>query len=328
MKQICVTGANGFIGRSLVDGLSCQGYQIKVLTRRSDCIFPVGVQVILGDLTLPDCPLAEFVVGCEVLFHCAGETRDVSSMHRLHVDGTQRLLQAVLKESAQRSQKLHWVQLSSVGVYGPPQGSRGAERMVSENTSHRPVGEYEVTKSKADELVMQASEGGAITYSILRPSNVFGAGMSNQSLRGLIRMVKRGLFFYVGKTGAVVTYVHVDDVVAALMKCAFEPMAKGQAYNLSDDCLLEELIQQIASALGVRPPRLRVPEVLVRTAVGILEGSLPIPLTRSRIDALVNRTCYPADKIAAELGFSFSKPMPAAINDLVSLRSGIQDLVT
>lgn len=317
MKKICVTGANGFIGRSLVDGLSCQGYQIKVLTRRSDCVFPVGVQVILGDLTLPDCPLAEFVVGCEVLFHCAGETRDVSSMPRLHVDGTRRLLQAASNESAQGGKKIHWVQLSSVGVYGPPRDSPSAERIVGENTPHRPVGEYEVTKARADELVVQASEGGAITYSILRPSNVFGAGMTNQSLRGLIRMVKRGLFFYVGEPGAIATYVHVDDVVAALMKCASDPMAKGRAYNLSSDCLLDELIAHIAFVLGVRVPRLRIPEAIVRCAVGLLDGRLNIPLSRGRLNSLVGRTHYQSDRIVSELGFGFSKPMPAAIDDLV-----------
>jgi nucleoside-diphosphate-sugar epimerase len=315
--QVCVTGANGFIGRRLVDALFHQGYSVRVLTRRPDCLFPDGVQVVMGDLTLPDCPLDQFLMGCEVVFHCAGEIRDVAAMKLLHIDGTQRLLQAVLKEAERRGQAIHFVQLSSVGAYGAPQGAPNADRIVTEDTPTRPLGEYEVTKTQSDELVIQASEHGLMSYTILRPSNIFGADMPNQSLRGLISMVKRGVFFYIGKSGAVATYVHVDDVVAALLKCAFEPNAKGRTYNFSNDCLLEDLIKCIASTLGVRLPRVRIPESLIRTAVGFFEGRVNIPLTQSRIDALVNKTRYPADKIELELGFRFSRPMPAAIEDLI-----------
>lgn len=315
--QVCVTGANGFIGKSLVDALCREGFSVRVLTRRLDCVFSSDIQVEVGDLTSPDCPVEQFLAGCDVLFHCAGEIRDVATMRLLHIDGTQRLLQAALKVAAKRGHAAHWVQLSSVGVYGPPQVGVRRERIITEDTPSCPVGEYEITKTRADELVIQASETGLLTCSIVRPSNVFGVTMSSQSLRGLIHVVKRGVFFYVGKPGAVATYVHVDDVVAALMKCAVEPRARGRIYNLSNDCLLEELIKHIASALGVRPPWLRIPEPLLRAAVGLVADRVNIPLTPSRIDALVNRTCYPAERIVSELGFRFSKPMPAAIEELV-----------
>jgi nucleoside-diphosphate-sugar epimerase len=273
---------------------------------------------VRGDLTSPDCPLDKFLVGCDVVFHCAGEIHDVENMHLLHIDGSQRLLQAVLKTSTQTRQKIHWVQLSSVGAYGPPCNLTTSDRMVNEDTPLRPVGEYEITKTRADELVMLASHGSSkLTYSIVRPSNVFGASMTNNSLRELIKMVKSGLFFYVGKPGAIATYVHVEDVVSALIKSSFEPMAKGRIYNLSNDCLLDELIKHIASLLGVRPPWMRIPEMPIRAMVEFFDGWMNIPLTQSRIDALVKRTRYPTDRIVSELAFSFSKPMPESISDLV-----------
>jgi len=315
--QVCVTGATGFIGQCLVDALFHQGYSVRVLTRHSGCPFPDDVQVVVGDLTLPECPLDQFLIGCEVLFHCAGEIGDVTAMHLLHVDGTQRLLDAVLKETAQTGQKIHWVQLSSIGVYGPPLDSASVDRIVTEDSPLRPAGEYETTKAKADELVAQASKAGALTYSILRPSNVFGAGMTNQSLRALIQMVKRRLFFYVGKPGAVATYVHVDDTVSALMKCAVEPRAIGRVYNLSNDCLLEDLIKSIALIAGVQSPWIRIPEPVIRISVSLLDNWIDIPLTQSRIDALVSRTQYPADRIVSELGFSFSAPVPYSIKNFV-----------
>lgn len=317
-KLICVTGGGGFIGRALVDELLHLGHSVRILTRHSGSTFPLEIKTVCGDLSSPDCQLDQFLLGCDIVFHCAGEVHDVAAMHLLHVDGTQRLLNAVLKQSEQSGRKIHWVQLSSVGAYGPSLTKSHADRVVTEETPLRPVGEYEVTKTLADGLVIKGGEySGLMTYSILRPSNVFGASMTNQSLRGLIRMVKRGQFFYVGKSGAVTTYVHVDDVVAALIKCGFEPRAKGRIYNLSNDCTLDDLVEYIASEFGIRPPWLRMPETPTRIAVKLFEGRTSMPLTQSRIDALVNRTCYPAHRIVSELGFVFSKPMPISINDLL-----------
>lgn len=315
--QVCVTGANGFIGRCLVDALSCQGHSIRVLTRRPGCLFPDDVQVVMGDLTSPDCPLDQFLVGCEVVFHCAGEIRDVGAMHLLHVNGTQRLLHAVLKESAQTGQKIHWVQLSSVGAYGPPHGPAKMDRIVTEDTPPRPVGEYEITKTRADELVIQASEGGSMTYSIVRPSNVFGAGMTNQSLFNMVGMIDRRLFFYIGKPGASANYIHVDNVVEGLISCGTMQSAKGRVFNLSDHCTLEHFVEVIAAALGCASPWLRIPESIAYL-MGVTLGRLPgFPLTQSRVNALVNRSIYPISHIQDELGY----------HHVISMEDGLRELV-
>ena len=316
--HVCITGANGFIGRSLVDTLTVQGYSIRVLTRRHASLFPEGVQVIIGDLTSSTCPLVQFLTDCDVLFHCAGEIHDVMTMHKLHIEGTERLLKAVLNVQKQTGRKIHWIQLSSVGAYGPPQDETKKSRIVTEATTTRHVGNYEITKTKSDELIIQKALTGSFTYTIVRPSNIVGPNMTNQSLRGLIQMVKCGLFFYVGKPGAVATYIHVDDVVSALITCAINPHSLGHIYNLSSDCSLEDLINCIASFLGVRPPWLRFPESIIRLLITLFKGRVNLPLTISRIDALVNRTRYPADQIVYDLGFQFSKPMPLAIGELVS----------
>lgn len=313
--RFCVTGATGFIGRRLVAAIHEQGYSVSILSRRAAPDFPVAVRVCQGDLAEPGSNLAPFLQGCDVVLHCAAELRNVALMQRLHVEGTARLLQAIRKESVQRGREIHFVQLSSVGVYGPPT-DRNRARVVQEDAPCRPLGDYETTKCRADELLREAAEPGVMTHAILRPSIVFGAGMPNASLRALIAMVRRGLFFYIGKRPAMTNYVHVDDVVAAMLKLACEAKAKGQTYNLSSDCPLDQLIQRIATVFGVRPPTSRLPERAVRMAVKLFAALPRMPLTASRIDALVNQTSYPAEKIVQELGFVFSRPMPDAIEDL------------
>ena len=315
--QVCVTGANGFIGRYLIDALLHHGHTIRVLTREAGNIFPANTQVIVGDLTKSDCPLNQFLSGCDILFHCAGEVRDVKFMRLLHVEGTKRLIKSVENEYARSARKIHWVQLSSVGAYGPPIGGPQTVRVVTENTSTNPFNEYEISKTLSDELVTQAGRGVSMTYTILRPSNVFGTKMTNQSLRKLIQMVRRKQFFYIGKPGAVTTYVHVNDVVNALIVCGTNPCASGQIYNLSSDCTLEELVKCIALCIGVKEPRLRIPAPLARISLGLLSAFLLSLVRVPSTNVLVLRTRYPADKIQMELGFEFLTPMPGGVRDMV-----------
>jgi len=310
--QVCVTGANGFIGRRLVDALFQQGYSIRVLTRRPDCLFPSGVQVVLGDLVTPDSSLDQFLEGCEIVFHCAGEIRDTATMRLLHVDGTRRLLRSALRESAKPGQKIHWVQLSSVGVYGTI-----ASGALTENSELNPVAEYEITKAESDQIIIGVTNADSFTFSILRPSNVFGAEMTNQSLFGMVGMIDRGLFFFIGKPGVSANYVHVDNVVDGLLRCGTMQCAKNRVYNLSDHCTLERFVNVLAARLGRAPPWLRIPET-VASLMGMTLGRLPgFPLTQSRVRALVNRSIYPISRIQDELGY----------HHVISMEDGLLELV-
>jgi len=156
-----------------------------------------------------------------------------------------------------------------------------------------------------------------MTFSILRPSNVFGAEMANQSLFKLILMVKRGHFFYIGKAGSIATYVHVNDVVKALMILAVNPRAKGEIYNLSNDCKFEDLINTIASLLNVCKPKIRIPGPIIRIPIGVLAKLLKRWVHIPRLDALVMRTRYPTKKIESELDFLFTMPLPKSVEDLI-----------
>lgn len=302
--QVCVTGANGFIGKRLVEALSRQGYSIRVLTRRLDCVLPNAVEVVIGDLTLSTCKIDQFLLGCDLIFHCAAEIANEDIMHELHINGTQRLLEEVSNQIKLTHKPIRWVQLSSVGVYGPSTGMVSEFRVVTESTVSSPKGEYEVTKTVADELIMQlAAIEPLFSYTILRPSNVIGESMPNQSLRSLVSMIRKRLFFYINSRSAVATYIHVDDVVAALMLCGTDLRAIGQVFNLSNDCKLSEIVSAVAKSSGVKPPNLCVPEMPLRILVKLLSPILHIPLTQERIDALVRGTYYPATKIKDFLGF-------------------------
>jgi nucleoside-diphosphate-sugar epimerase len=308
--QVAITGGTGFVGRALVLRHLAAGDTVRVLSRRSSkqSGFPDAVKLYSGDLVSAgnSASLSHFVEGQDVIYHCAGETTHASRMRLLHVDGTYKLLEAAKGTIG------HWVQLSSVGAYGSHR--RGA---VTEETPLRPTAVYESTKAESDQLVQQAAEHGAFSCTVLRPSIVFGPGMRNQSLRQMIGMIDRGLFFFIGLRGASANYIFLDNVIEALVRCARMGAAKEKVYNLSDHRTIEEFVALIADALGKSRPNLRVPEGFARFAARSL-GKLPgFPLTESRVDALTTRVVYPTTRIERELGYTHVVTMDSALSLLV-----------
>jgi nucleoside-diphosphate-sugar epimerase len=308
--NVAITGGTGFIGRALVIRHLASGDTVRVLSRRvsNQAGLPDSVKVFLCDLASNCDPglLPSFVEGADVVYHCAGEIACESRMRSLHVEGTRRLIQAASGRIG------HWVQLSSVGTYGPHQ-----DGVVTEETPLRPHGGYEKTKAESDQAIHQAADLGAFSYTILRPAIVFGVGMKNQSLRQMIAMINRSLFFFIGPEGASANYIVVDNVVEALVRCGQMPQAKGRIYNLSDCRSTEEFVAIIADTLGKPRPSLRVPEVLARFAARTL-GKLPgFPLTETRVDALTTRAVYPATRMERELGYAHTVTMEDALSMLV-----------
>ncbi len=304
-RKVAITGAKGFIGVALMKALAERGDEVRILSR-SLCVSTdlfQGMKSFQGDI----CHQIDraFLDGVDTVYHLAAELHDPTRMRAVNVDGTSNLLSAAISAGVRR-----WVQLSSVGVYGPPTCP-----VVTEDTVPVPLNEYERTKLAADRLVEETGKRTTLEFSILRPSNVIGATMKNRSFFALVNAVRRRRFCYFGPMGSIATYVHVDDVVGALISCRDAP--SGSVFNLSSDCLWEDLIGEIARLVGVQAPQLRLPLRPLQTALRILEGRVPLPITSSRLASLTNRSTYSSERIVRELGFMYSRPMPVGIEDVV-----------
>lgn len=287
---IAITGGGGFIGAQVVKHHIQNGDQVRSLSRN---VFPNedSLEYFSGDLSKENVDLIDFVDNVDVLYHCAGEVNNELLMTGLHVNGTQRLV------TAAKGKIGRWVQLSSVGVYGPCRSG-----LIVEDSKEQPSGVYEKTKAVSDNIVINSG----IPYVILRPSTVFGSDMPNQSLNGLLRAIHMGLFFFIGrKDRSLVNYVHVTDVVIALVCCGSDEKALGEVFNISQLTTVDKMITSCAYGMKTHKKILRLPEIVVRTVVGMF-GRVPrFPLTSSRVDALTSRCIYNSTKIQSLLGFKF-----------------------
>ena len=298
-KLMLLTGASGFIGAAFLKRALAMGWHVRVLTRKSNN-WPSQprLEVVEGDLASTQ-DWSRVVAGVHVIVHTAAEIKDPALMQTVNVLGPTELLHAAINAGVKR-----WVQLSSVGAYGVVQ-----EGVVSEEWRDYPSGPYEVSKSKFDEILRKMSSSEGINICILRPSNVYGPGMRNQSIWHLTKAMQRGVFAFIGPPGASANYVHVDDVVQALGLCVEQPPAGHQIYIVSAWATMEDMVGGLAAGAGIAPPRHRMWLLLAKCLAGLFEWLPRWPLTLSRVQAMSSRSRYNTEKIEHELGWRLSVPV-------------------
>ena len=159
-KKILVTGATGYVGQNIVNSLIKKGYTIYVLTRNESSIFRdnKNVNVIIGDITNPITLPSDI----DTIYHCAGVINEIEEMERVNILGTKNIVDVALKN------KCKLVYLSSAGIIGKIEGD-----IIDEKTICNPQNEYEISKYKAEQIVVNAIKDGLQTH-ILRPTIIFG----------------------------------------------------------------------------------------------------------------------------------------------------------
>ena len=306
--KVAITGAAGYVGSLLMRAHVERGDAVHALARDAERIPALrGVARYGADLLHPGAIADAFFEHADVVYHCAAEIAHEPLMKAVNVGATRALLQRA------RGTVAHWVQVSSLSVYGTPRAG-----VITEESPLRPASPYAQSKCEADTLVASLSED-AFSYTIVRPSGVIGPHMRNRSIYGLIGAVDRGRFCFIGAPGAIGNFVHEQNVIDALLRCATRPQARGRTYNVAQNCSIEHMVNAIAAALGRTPPHVRIPEPLARMAAQIGSFMPGFPLTRSRVRALTSRVEYPTGRIEHELGFRHGKSITDALSELARL---------
>lgn len=296
---LLISGASGFIGAAFLKHALASGWRVRVITRKPNA-WPVkcGLEVFEGDLATTQ-NWSQAVRDVQVILHAAAEIKDAVSMPVVNVQGPMRLLKAAVQSGVKR-----WVQLSSVGAYGTVR-----DGVVTEDWPDSPVGPYEVSKVDFDLALKQSAIHNGLEVCIVRPSNVYGPNMRNQSIQQLLNIIRKGWFAYIGPVGASANYVHVDDVVQALALCVAHPKAANQTYIVSAWATMEEMVKALANGAGLKPPQTRVNLKLATWLAEVLQRWPVWPLSISRVHALSVRSCYSTQKIENDLGWKLSVPV-------------------
>jgi dihydroflavonol-4-reductase len=308
---VLVTGATGFVGSWLIRRLVEQKEKVYVLHRPSsnlEDLEGLAYESRLGDVT-DAASVERACLDVDTVFHLAGVVGYSKAMRAqmdaVNIGGTRNVVEAIQK--SQRRPKL--VYMSSVVAVGASFDGKPLNESSPYNVGPLNLGYFE-TKKAAEDLVRSACHKNRIDGVILNPSTIYGAGDAKKGSRKTQLKVTQGKFpFY---TSGGVSIVSVHDVISALMK-AREAGRSGERYILSgENITIHNLFVRLAELAGVEPPKLFLPNPIVRTIgkVGDLMERLGKKSAMNSENAwtAILYHWFDHSKATAELGFT---PRPA-----------------
>jgi len=229
MKTL-VTGATGFLGTHLIEGLCASGKAsaLRVLVRKPTAhLKALGVDVVTGSVTQAE-DVAKALDGVSHVYHLAGlvsrKQEDAHEMYRVHVEGTRQLCRAAAERNVTRI-----VMASTSGTVAV---SRNEDEMPGED-SPAPVDiigrwAYYASKLYQEEAAKRAC-GDKVQLVTVNPSLLLGPGDERlSSTRDVLSFLAKEIPVC---PGGGVNFVDVRDVAAAL-PAAMERGVAGERYLL------------------------------------------------------------------------------------------------
>jgi len=234
---VLVTGAAGYIGGGILQGLREAGIDVLAGVRATAAL-PVGATVLLtGDLAEPGLKLPPM----EAVIHAAGlaHRRGVSTTawRRANVDAAVNLARAARAAGAKR-----FILISSAGIHG-----RVHEGMVTDTTSPNPMNAYAESKLQAEHDVAAAFGPGLC---LIRPVAVIGPGCPG-NIQLLLKLLSRGVPLPFGAVQNRRSFIARDDlaqIVRAVLQAPVMPESVLAAHW--ETISTPDLVRALAQGLG------------------------------------------------------------------------------
>jgi dihydroflavonol-4-reductase len=328
-KTVLVTGATGFLGHHVVRRLNEQGVRPRVLELRGSdprLLDGLDVEECGGHLGEPRA-VAEACAGVDTLLHLgfkvsvAGGAQIRAEMELLNVTGTQHLLQCAASSGVRRAV----VAGSALGV-----GVGRRPQALDEDADWARYAfdtPYAVVRRNAEQAALALATPAFAVMSVcpsftLGPDDPIGAPANK--LVGLVMRRKFPVTLPVG-FGTLDVRDFADGVLAAA-----ERGRPGRRYLLSgDNVTAGRFLAEVAAVAGVRAPRLRMPLLVVRAAVGAVNvlsrvRGRPAPIDPSLLQIVGRFAWYDTTRARSELGWEPRPLRQTLVDTVASLRSAAQ----
>ncbi|HET9951679.1 MAG TPA: NAD-dependent epimerase/dehydratase family protein [Candidatus Eisenbacteria bacterium] len=252
-ERTLLTGTTGFVGSRIARRLFERGAPVRSIVRRAGADpslnHPLHEEIV-GDFIDPSVA-ARAAAGCAAVIHAAATGGpDLEPVRRVNVEGTVSMLEAAKAAGASR-----FIHISTVSVYDV----RGLES-VDEGSPLKIEGDpYGVTKAEGDRRVLDATARG-LSATILRPSAILGVHPTSTWAVVVPRRVRDRQMKLLRGGGNTVPFVHVEDLVDAVLLAIQNPRAVGRTYNvLARNGTWREYTDEVRSWFGT-PPLDEIPD--------------------------------------------------------------------
>ena len=327
-----ITGATGFLGKTLTERLIKSGARVTALVLADDPLraeLPAAVEPIFGDVTDKASLQAFFDTIQEprrtCLIHCAGmisvATRPPKELYQVNIRGTKNITDFCL---ACHIAKLVYV----CSVHALAERPRG--EVITEAAGYamrRANGPYAKSKSFAAGFVLDAARRG-LPASIVLPSGMIGPG---DTAGGAITRLL--LAFRCHRLPAAVRggydFVDVRDVAEGILACA-ERGTSGESYILSGHyATIREILTLARHDTDYRLPRIFLsPRSAMRLAplfekMSLAKGQKPF-FTPYSVKVLASNGFFSHQKAAEAFGYA-PRSLAASLRDTMAWLDSNED---
>lgn len=293
-----VTGANGFIARSLCETLCARGWRVRGTVRSSgkrEKTAP-GVDIVESTLIGSNTDWTNILHEVSVVVHLAARVHimrsegvDPPSVYReINALGTERLAKMAVRAGVKRM-----VFISTVKVNG--QGSNAA--YTEEDSELNPCAPYEISKWEAEQALKKIGSASDLEIIILRSPLVYGPGVKANFL-ALLKAVNKGIPLPFGGVMNRRSILYLGNLIDSIVTCMQHPEASGKTFFVSDgrDVSTPDLIRMIAFSMGKKPMLFSVPPPVLKY-FGLLTGK------QGEIERLTSSLFVDTRKISSMLGW-------------------------
>jgi 2-alkyl-3-oxoalkanoate reductase len=301
-----VTGATGFLGGHLVQGLLAQGHAVRAFVRdgaKAQGLTHPGLEIFTGDIR-DRVAVGEAVKDRDVIFHCAAASEHglrKKALRETNLGGVRNLLDAM--GGCKQMRLVHVSGLSVLGIRNL--------HPASEELPRRRSGDPEADiKCEIENLIETHGREHDLDAVILRPSIVYGPG--DENLSQVLDAIRQGKFAYIGSRNNIVPLVHVSDFVQMAILAAVRPEARGRIYHVADgtETTIGEIVECLADVSGSSKPTMVIPYVVPYAGCLLFEWlqwlrlrSKPGPIDRAALRFLGTSRSVPIGRSKEDLGY-------------------------
>jgi nucleoside-diphosphate-sugar epimerase len=292
MKTVLATGATGFIASHLLPVLHQQGWQIIAAIRNDlDQSLSIPITTIkIGEMD-GKTNWDQALQGVDVIIHLAARAHILednipnpeAEFLRVNTEGTINLVKQAIEAKVK-----HFIFISSIGVTATL-----SQQILTETSPCQPDTPYGRSKLKAEQALIELAKDSKMTWTILRPTLVYGAGNPGNMER-LMKLVKLGLPLPFGAINNRRSFIYVGNLVDAIATCLTHPQAANQTFIVSDgqDFSTPELVRLIAQQMQRPCYFLPIPPSLLKMLAYVGDGvesllKRPIPFNTSTLERLL-----------------------------------------
>jgi nucleoside-diphosphate-sugar epimerase len=318
IEKALVTGANGFVGSHLVEGLLSKGYHVICLVRKTSnlrWLSGLNVEYVYADISEKESLSREagssgknVLNDVDFVFHVAGLTKAKSKEEyfKANYEGTKNLLEAYVENNQQIKR---FVYISSQAAVGPGKD----DQPLDETAPCNPVTDYGKSKLEGEKIVLEFSSKLPVT--IIRPPAVYGPRDSD--ILSFFKVANYGFKTFFGKGESYLSLCYIEDLINGIILAAESPKATGQIYFIADDQIYswKEAFRIVAKVLNKKTITLKIPKVFLYAIAFVSENvarllGKPTVINVQKVREITQKYWLcDVSKAKRELGFSPQYPL-------------------